>query len=92
MSNSVYGYLLDIVYTQNNFDNFKNRLLLLTTLIYERKAQATNLRKKVLVIIGMTKTIINPNYIKEIFKIYTEVAQFNKPIYMTKIVSCIDHD
>lgn len=91
-SDSACGRLLDIFYTQNQFASFINRPLLLTWLVYGRDAQATDPRDKVFAVMGMTRTIINPDYTKAIFDVYMEAAQSVEPIYMAEMLSCVDHD
>lgn len=91
-SDSACGRLLDIFYTQNQFASFINRPLLLTWLVYGRDAQATDPRDKVFAVMGMTRTIINPDYTKAIFDVHMEAAQSVEPIYMAEMLSCVDHD
>lgn len=91
-SDSACGRLLDIFYTQNEFASFINRPLLLTSLVYGRDAQATDPRDKVFSVMGMTRTIINPDYTKAIFDVYMEAAQSVEPTYMAEMLSCVDHD
>lgn len=91
-SDSACGRLLDIFSTQTDFANFTSRVSLLTSLVYGRGAQATDPRDKVFAVMGMTLTIINPDYTKATFDVYTEAAQSVQPTYMAEMLSCVDHD
>lgn len=83
--------LLDIFYIQSSFTSNRDSQSLLNTLVYGRGAQATDPRDKVFAVMGMTATIINPDYSKPTFDVYTEAAESVEPNDIVTMLCCVDH-
>lgn len=90
-SESGCGRLMDIFNIQGYFTSFENPQPLLTALVEGRGAQATDPRDKVFAVMGMTPTIINPDYSKATFDVYTEAAESVEPEDMVAMLCCVDH-
>lgn len=90
-SESGCGRLMDIFNIQGYFTSFANPQPLLTALVEGRGAQATDPRDKVFAVMGMTPTIINPDYSKATFDVYTEAAESVEPEDMVAMLCCVDH-
>lgn len=90
-SESGCGRLMDIFNIQGYFTSFENPQPLLTALVEGRGAQATDPRDKVFAVMGMTSTIINPDYSKATFDVYTEAAESVEPEDMVAMLCCVDH-
>lgn len=91
ISESGCGRLLDIFNIKGSFTNIVNSQSLLTALVQGRGAQATDPRDKVFAVMGMTPTIINPDYSKATFDVYVEAAESVEPENMVAMLSCVDH-
>ena len=91
ISESGCSRLLDIIDIQDSFTRFKNSQLLLTVLVQGRGAQATDPRDKVFAVMGMTRTIINPDYSKATFDVFVEAAESVEPENMVAMLCCVDH-
>lgn len=83
--------LLDIFNIKGSFTTIVNSQSLLTALVQGRGAQATDPRDKVFAVMGMTPTIINPDYSKAIFDVYVEAAESVEPENMVAMLCCVDH-
>lgn len=90
-SESGCGRLLEIFHIQSSFTSFPDSLLLLSAIVYGRSAQATDPRDKVFAVMGMTPTIINPDYSKATFDVYTEAAESVEPDDIVRMLCCVDH-
>lgn len=72
-------------------DNFPSQSSLLSVLVEGRGAQATDLRDKVFAVMGMSSTIINPDYTKGLFDVFTEAARSILSDDLMSMLCCVDH-
>ena len=91
VSESGCSRLLDIFEIRGSFTSFENSQFLLTALVRGRSAQATDPRDKVFAVMGMTRTITNPDYSKATFDVYVEAAESVEPENMVAMLCCVDH-
>lgn len=80
------------IYRMKDFNaSFPNQSLLLSVLVEGRGAQATDLRDKVFAVMGMSSTVINPDYTKGLFDVYAEAACSMLSIDLMSMLCCVDH-
>lgn len=72
-------------------DTFPNQSNLQSVLVEGRGAQATDLRDKVFAVMGMSSTIINPDYTKGLFDVYAEAARSMLVDDLMNMLCCVDH-
>ena len=73
-------------------DTFPNQSNLQSVLVEGRGAEATDLRDKVFAVMGMSSTIINPDYTKGMFDVYAEAARSMLSVDdLMNMLCCVDH-
>lgn len=85
--------IMEIVGMKDYNDSFPSQSNLLALLVKGRGAQASDLRDKVFGVMGMSSTIINPDYTKELFDVYAEAARsiLSDEYNLTDMLCCVDH-
>lgn len=92
ISQSACRHIYEIYKLKSYNDSFPSQSTLLSLLVEGRRAQATDLRDKVFAVMGMSSTIINPDYSKGVFDVYAEAAQPTlSSNNLISMLCCVDH-
>ena len=86
-----YRHILRIDSIKDHNDTLTEPLPLLQTLVEARGARATDPRDNVFGVMGMSSTLIYPDYSQAIFDVYTEAARTMVTDRLMNLLCCVDN-